>query len=431
MANIKKIKQEKNKIEIQVTVESDKTNEVFKDTYHQLSRKVKVPGFRTGRIPINILEMNLGMEYINHQVAEKLIEDSYTEALEKSELEPIDIPKVDIVQIEKGKPFIYKMNIEVKPEFTLPSLEKLSIEKKKPEVTEKEIEEELERIRDFHAKLNVVEDRKSEMGDFLMVDYEAFHKDNLLPDSKQENQLIQLGDRIIPEFKEKLVGVKPGEEKEIKVKIPENAEDKKIAGEEIVYKVKINALKEKELPKLDDDFAKSVGDYQKLTDLKEHIKKQLNEQKKYESEREFEDLLMDNVSEKCSFEVPEVLIEKQLENMMKNLEEDLKARNMSLADYYKIIKTNEEKVRSEYRLIAEGQVKKELIIDKVIQDDKITATEDDVDKKIAEIAESTNQKSLKVRAMFEKNRTLDNLKEQIKRGKAIAKLSQMVKIIEI
>ena len=140
---------------------------------------------------------------------------------------------------------------------------------------------------------------------------------------------------------------------------------------------------------------------------------------------------MDNVSEKCSFEVPEVLIEKQLENMMKNLEEDLKARNMSLADYYKIIKTNEEKVRSEYRLIAEGQVKKELIIDKVIQDDKITATEDDVDKKIAEIAESTNQKPLKVRAMFEKNRTLDNLKEQIKRGKAIAKLSQMVKIIEI
>ena len=430
MVNIEKIKQEKNKIEIQVTVESEKANEVFRNTYHQLSQRVKVPGFRAGRIPVNILEMNLGVEYINHQVAEKLIEDSYTEALEKSELEPIDVPKVDIVQIEKGKPFIYKMNIEVKPEFVLPSLEKLSVEKKKPEVTEKDVEEELERIRDSHAKLNVVEDRESKMGDFLTVDYEAFHKDNPLPEGKQENQLIQLGDRIIPEFKENLVGVKPGEEREIKVKIPENAEDKKIAGEEIVYKVKVNALKEKELPKLDDDFAKSVGDYQKLTDLKEHIKKQLNEQKKFESEREFEELLMDNVSEKCSLEVPEVLVEKQLENMMKNLEEDLKARNMSLADYYKIIKADEEKVRSEYRLIAEGQVKKELIIDKIIQDDKITATEDDVNKKIAEIAESTNQKPLKVRAMFEKNRTLDNLKEQIKRDKAIAKLSQMVKIIE-
>ena len=430
MVKTEKVKQEKNKIEIQVTLETGKTDEVFKNTYHQLSQRVKVPGFRAGRIPDNILEMNLGVEYINHQVAEKLIEDSYNEALENSGLEPIDVPKVDIVQIEKGKPFIYKMNIEVKPEFDIPSLEGLSVEKKKPEITEKEVEEELEKIRDSHAKLNVVEGRGSKLGDFLIVDYEAFLKDNPLPEGKQEKQLIQLNDRIIPEFKENLVGVKPGEEKEIKVKMPENVEDKKIAGQEIIYKVKVSALKEKELPKVDDDFAKSVGDYQKLEDLKEHIKKQLYEQSKYESEREFKELLMDKVAEQCSFEVPETLITNQIENMMKNLEEDLKARNMTLADYYKIIKADDEKVRHEYRLIAESQVKRELIIDKIIKDDKISATEEEVSKKIEEIAESTNQKPLKVRAMFEKNRTLDNLKEQIKRDKVIAKLSQMVNIIE-
>ena len=227
------------------------------------------------------------------------------------------------------------------------------------------------------------------------------------------------------------MGIKPDTEKEIKVKYPEDINDKELAGKEAVYKVKVSEIKEKELPDLDDDFAKSVGaDYQKLDDLKEHIKKQLNEQAKYEAEREFQDLLMEKVSEKCIFEVPEVLIEKQLENMFHNLEEDLKIRNMTLEDYYKMIKADEEKVKKEFRVIAEKQIKQELIIDKIIQDDKITAADEEVNKKIEEIAESTNQKPLKVRAMFEKNKTLDNLKEQIKREKVIEILSGKIKVVE-
>lgn len=430
MVNIEKGKREKNKIEIKITVDAEKTNGIFKDTYRQLAQRVKVPGFRAGRIPDNILEMNLGVEYINHQVAEKLIEDSYSKVIEESELEPIDVPKADLVQIERGKPFIYKMVVEVKPEFDIPSLDDISIDREKPIVTEKEVEEELEKIRESHAKLNPVEGREAKTGDFLVVDFEAYLDGKSLEGTRGEKQLIHLGERILPEFMDNLQGVKPGEEREIEVKIPESNEDKKIAGKAVNYKVKVSEIKEKELPELNDDFAKSIGNYQKLSDLKEHVEKQLNEAAKYESERDFKDLLMEKVSEKFNFEIPEVLIKNQLENMMKNLEEDLKARNMAMADYYKIIKADEEKVRNEYRIIAEKQIKKELIIDKIIQDDKITATEEEVNKKIDEIAESTNQKPLKVRAMFKKNKTLDNLKEQIKRDKAIDKLSEMVKIIE-
>ncbi|MFZ2330019.1 MAG: trigger factor [Atribacterota bacterium] len=430
MFHIEKGKREENKIELKVTMEPDKVDEAFKDIYHEFSQRVKVPGFRAGRVPVNILEMNLGKEYINQQVAEKLIKESYSKAIEESELDPIDVPKVDLIQIEKDKPFIYKIILELKPEFEIPVLDDISMEKKQREVTEQEIEAELERIRESHAKLKAIENRESQMGDFLVLDFEAFLNGKPVEKGKAEKQIIQLGDRIPPEFNKNLTGVKPDEEKEIIVKYPDNINDKKLAGKEITYKVKVLEIKEKELPELDDDFARSVGDYQKLDDLKTHIKKQLNEQAKFQAEREFQDLLMEKVSEKFVFEVPEVLVEKQLEHMFNNLKEDLKIRNMTLEEYYKLIKADEEKVRKEYRIIAEKQIKQELIIDKIIQDDKITATEEEVNKKIEEIAESTNQKPLKVRAMFEKNKTLGNLKEQIKRDKAIAVLSEKIKIIE-
>ncbi|MFA6711688.1 MAG: trigger factor, partial [Candidatus Caldatribacteriota bacterium] len=365
------------------------------------------------------------------QVAERLIKESYSKAIEESELDPIDVPKVDLLQIEKDKHFIYKITLELKPEFEIPPLDDISLEKKHIEITDKEVEEELEKIRESHARLKAVEDRESRTGDFLVLDYEIFLNDKPLENSKKEKQIVQLGERTLPEFNKNLVGIKPDTEKEIKVKYPEDINDKELAGKEAVYKVKVSEIKEKELPDLDDDFAKSVGaDYQKLDDLKEHIKKQLNEQAKYEAEREFQDLLMEKVSEKCIFEVPEVLIEKQLENMFHNLEEDLKIRNMTLEDYYKMIKADEEKVKKEFRVIAEKQIKQELIIDKIIQDDKITAADEEVNKKIEEIAESTNQKPLKVRAMFEKNKTLDNLKEQIKREKVIEILSGKIKVVE-
>ena len=381
-------------------------------------------------MPVNIIEMNLGKEYIGQQVAEKLIKDSYNIALEKSEFDPIDVPKIDLVQIEKDKPFIYTMTLELKPEFETPALDDISVERRPFKINEEQVDKELERIRESHGKLIEVENRESKPEDFLVIDYEAFLDGKPLEDSKKEKQIIQLGDRIPPEFNENLLGVKPDDEKDIKVKIPEQVDDKKIAGKEIIYKVKVSEIKEKELPELNDDFAKSVGDYEKLDDLRTFVKKQLEAQAKFESDREFQDSLMEKVSEKCIFDVPEVLIEKQLDKMMEDLKEDLKIRNMSLESYYNLIKADEEKVRQEYRVIAEKQIKQELIIDKVILDNEITVTEEEVNNRIEEIAESTNQKPLKVRAMFERNKTLENLKEQIKREKAIEILSGKVSIVE-
>jgi trigger factor len=430
MINIEKGKKENNKIEVKVTIDQEKVQQEFNNIYRELSQKVKIPGFRTGRVPINILEMNLGKEYIDHQVAEKLIKETYTQAIDKSELDPIDVPNMDLVQIDKEKPFIYKMKLEVKPDIEIPKLDDIKIEKKIPKITEKEITDDLERIRESHGKLVEVTDRESRMGDFMIIDFETFAGDELLPDGKKEKQMIQLGDRIPKEFTDNLVGLKPGDEKEIKMKIPEDVNDKKMAGKELTYKVKISDIKEQDLPPLDDKLAKSAGEYKNLEELKQHIKKQLEERARYQAENDFSEDLMEKVAEKCKFEVPEVLINKQVENMLNNLKEDLKKRKMTIEDYYKMIKADESKVKKEYRSLAEKQIKKELVIDKIIQDDKIIATEEDINNKIKEIAESTNQKPLKVRAMFEKNKTLDNLKDQIKREKVVEKLSKQVIINE-
>jgi len=430
MINIEKGKKDNNKIEIKVTVDQEQVQQEFNNIYRELSQKVKIPGFRSGRVPTNILEMNLGKEYIDQQVAEKLIKESYVEAIDKSKLDPIDVPKIDLVQIDKEKPFIYTMNLEVKPDIQLPKLDDIKIDKKLPKVSEKEINEDLERIRESHGKLVEVTDRESKNGDFLIIDFETLADGKPLPDGKKEKQMIQLGDRIPKEFNENLVGLKPGDEKEVKMKIPKNVDEKKMAGKELIYKVTLVDIKEKELPALDDEFAKTAGDYKNLDELKQHIKKQLEERAKYQAENDFSENLMEKVAEKCSFEVPEVLINKQVESMLDNLKEDLKNRNMTLESYYEVIKADESKVKKEYSSLAEKQIKKELIIDKIIQDDKITATEEDLNNKIKEIAESTNQKPLKVRAMFEKNKTLDNLKEQIKRAKVVEKLSRQVIVNE-
>ena len=430
MINIEKGKKDNNKIEIKVTVDQEQVQQEFNNIYRELSQKVKIPGFRSGRVPTNILEMNLGKEYIDQQVAEKLIKESYVEAIDKSKLDPIDVPKIDLVQIDKEKPFIYTMNLEVKPDIQLPKLDDIKIDKKLPKVSEKEINEDLERIRESHGKLVEVTDRESKNGDFLIIDFETLADGKPLPDGKKEKQMIQLGDRIPKEFNENLVGLKPGDEKEVKMKIPKNVDEKKMAGKELIYKVTLVDIKEKELPALDDEFAKTAGDYKNLDELKQHIKKQLEERAKYQAENDFSENLMEKVAEKCSFEVPEVLINKQVESMLDNLKEDLKNRNMTLESYYEMIKADESKVKKEYSSLAEKQIKKELIIDKIIQDDKITATEEDLNNKIKEIAESSNQKPLKVRAMFEKNKTLDNLKEQIKREKVVEKLSRQVIVNE-
>jgi len=423
-------KQKENEVKLKIETDKLEVNSSLDKVYNDVSYEIKIPGFRKGRIPKNILNLHLSKEYFFDKTAEKLIPKSYLEAIEKINIQPIDQPEIKVIQIEEDKPLIFEATVQVRPEVKLGSFDKISIQKEDIKVTDSDVKNEIRKIQENQAKLNVVKNRKSKKDDFLLIDSEGYVEGKVIEGSKVEKQLVQLGKNAAPEFNDKLVGCSAGEEREIKILVPKDIEDKKIAGKEITYKVKVIEVKEKELPELDEDFVKTIGNYKTLDDFKKDIKDKLEKQVEMINKNNYERKLLEKVVDVCEVKVPKVLIERELEYMMKSLEDDLKAKDLSLQDYYTSIKTDEEKIKKEYEIVAEKRIKQELVLDKISQAEKIQVTEKEVKDKIKTIAKEMKQDPLKVEATFKKNNNLDGLEESIKREKIIDFLSKKIETIK-
>jgi len=430
MVKVEIEKQKENEVKLKIETDKLEVNSNLDKVYNEVSYQIKIPGFRKGRIPKNILNLHLGKEYFYDKTAEKLIPESYLEAIKKISIQPIDQPEIKVIQIEEDKPLIFEATVQVRPEVKLGSFDKISIQKEDIKVTASDVKNEIMRIQENLAKLNVVKNRKSKKNDFLVIDSEGYVEGKAIEGSKVEKQLVQLGKNTAPEFNDKLLGCSAGDEREIKILVPKDVKDKKIAGKEITYKVKVIEIKEKELPELNEDFIKTVGNYKTVDDFKKDIKNRLEKQVEMANKNNFERELIEKVAEVCEVKVPKVLIEREVEYMMKSLEDDLKAKDLSLQDYYKSIKTDEEKVKKEYEIVAEKRIKQELVLDKISQVENFQATEKEVKDKINNIAKEIKQEPLKVEATFKKNDNLDGLKESIKREKIIDFLSKKIKIIK-
>jgi trigger factor len=335
-----------------------------------------------------------------------------------------------VIQIEEDKPLIFEATVQVRPEVKLGSFDKISIQKEDIKVTTSDVKNEIRKIQENQAKLNVVNDRKSKKNDFLVIDSKGYVEGKTIEGSKVEKQLVQLGKNTAPEFNEKLLGCTAGDEREIKILVPKDIEDKKIAGKEITYKVKVIEIKEKELPELNEDFVKAVGNYKTVDDFQKDVKNRLEKQVEMVNKNNYERKLLEKVADVCKVKVPKVLIEREVEYMMKSLEDDLKTKKLSLEDYYKSIKTDKEKVKKEYEIVAEKRIKQELILDKISQVENLKVTEEEVKDKIKTIAKEIKQDPLKVEATFKKNNNLDGLEESIKREKIIDFLNKKIKIIK-
>ena len=428
MVKVEIEKQKENEVKLKIETDKLEVNSNLDKVYNDASYKIKIPGFRKGRVPKNILNLHLGKEYFYDKTAEKLIPECYLEAINKNNIQPIDQPEIKVIQIEEDKPLIFEATVQVRPEVKLGSFDKISIQKEDLKVTNTEVNNEIRRIQENLAKLKIVKGRQAKEGDFLVVDSVGYIEGKVVEGSKVEKQIIQLGKNIPPEFNKKLIDCSAGDEKEIKILISKEIKDKKIAGKEITYKVKIIEIKEKELPELNVDFVKTVGNYKNLDDFREDIKDKLEKQLKTLNENNYENKLLEKVTDICETKVPKILIEREVEYMMKSLEDDLKSKDLSLQDYYKRIKTDEEKVKKEYEIVAEKRIKQELVLDKISQVENIQVTEKEVMDKIEIIAKELKQDALKVEATFKKNNNLDGLKESIKREKIIDLLNKKVNL---
>jgi trigger factor len=429
MVKVEIKKQKENEVKLQIEIDKLKINSKLDKVYNDTSYKIKIPGFRKGRIPKNILNLHLGKDYFYDKTSEELIPECYLEAIKKIDIKPINQPEIKVIQIEEDKPLIFEATVQVMPEIKLGSFNKINIKKEDIKVTNTDINNEIKRIQENQAKLNVVKNRKSKKNDFLVIDSEGYIEGKAIKGSKVEKQMVQLGKNTAPEFNDKLIGCSAGDEKEIKILVPKDVQDKKIAGKEIIYKVKVIEIKEKELPELNEDFVKAMGNYKTLDDFKKDIKDKLEKQVEMVNKNNYEGKLLEKVTDICEVEVPKVLIEREMGYMMKSLEDDLKSKGLSIQDYYKSIKTDEEKVKKEYEIVAEKRIKQELVLDKISQVENLQVTEKEVKDKIKILANEMKQDPLKVEATFKKNNNIDGLKESIKREKVINFLNKQIKTI--
>ena len=425
-ANVEEISSIKKKVSIEIP--EDHIVKEVDSFYKDLGNKAKIKGFRPGKVPRNILERYF-KDYVKAEVVQKLIQDTYPQALEEANLQPVSPPTIDPGEFEHGKPFQYSVVIEVKPDIKLEGYTGLKIDRKKEEVKEEEIEERLRAIQNLHANLKTIsEARPIQAGDYVIIDYEASLEGKPLEGGKAIDFTVEVGSgQFIQAFEEKLIGLKPEEESEVEVSFPENYGYQKWAGKTVSFHVKIKEVKEKILPPLDDEFAKDLGDYSSFDEFKTKLRGDIGKEKELALERQLKDQIADQLLATNPFEVPESLVEEQTKALVSDMKLRLAAQGLELQS----LGITEEKLQGDYKTMAEKQVRTFLILEKIAGQEGISVTDEEADDRLREVSERMHQKFDVVKRYYEKNGLLPEVKAGIIRDKTLSFLLEKANINSI
>jgi len=413
-ANVEEISAIKKKVLVEIP-ENQVTQEVD-SFYRDLGKKANIKGFRPGKVPRNILERYF-KDYVKAEVVQKLIQDSYPTALSETDLHPVSPPVIDPGEFAEGKPFLYSAVVEVKPDIQLGGYTGLKIEGKREETKEEEVEERLKVLQNLHANLKTIsETRPIQAGDYVILDYEGSMEGQPLEGGKAIDFTVEVGSgQFIPAFEEKLIGLKSEEEREIEVSFPEDYGYTKWAGKTISFHVKIKEIKEKILPPLDDEFAKDIGDYASLEELKAKLSGEIQREKELALGRQLKDQVVDQLLQAHPFEVPQNLVEEQAKALVSDTKLRLTAQGLEL----KNLGLSEEKLQGDYRTMAEKQVRAFLILEKIAGQEGIEVTDEEAEARLREISERMHQKFDVVKHYYEKNGLLPEVKAGIIRDKTL------------
>lgn len=407
------------KKKFKVEIPPDLVSSEIRKAYNDLGKTAKLKGFRPGKIPINVLKRFFS-EKIQTEVTSKLINESFTKALEEHHLAFLSVPVfVDKGPLEEGKKFDYTAEFEVKPEIEVKDYEDIELKREKAVVSDELVWKRIEGLRDHNAPLKTIDDREAKEGDIVTIDYESFLEEKKAQHIREKDVSFPLGSgKLMDEFEKNLLGMKLNEEKGFEIKYPETHSNKLLAGNYVRFKIKLNEIKEKVLPELDDEFAKDLGDYESLKELWEKVKEDcIREEEENIRDRLVEDL-MDKIIEKNPFEVPESLVKNQLQYL--------------ILEYSKNPRINpEEKISlDDLTKRAIKLVRTDLILEKVAEKEWILAEDKDVEQELERISEETQQSLDKIRAVYMEPNRLENLKAQLLREKTIKFLLSKVNIIE-
>ena len=417
--NCKVEKTEKaNEVKLEITIEAEKFENAMKKVYFQNAKYFNIPGFRKGKAPMNIVEKYYGAQIFYEDAFNEVATEAYDEALAENKIEAVSRPEVDIIQMEKGKDVIFTAVVQTKPEVELGKYKGVEIAKVEYKVEDKDIEHELGHMQEHNSRLVTVEDRALENGDISTIDFEGFVDGVAFEGGKAEGHELEIGSgSFIPGFEDQLVGMKIDEEKDINVKFPEEYFSKDLAGKDAVFKVKLHAIKKKELPELDDEFAKDVSEFDTLAELKASIKEKLEKNNEQRAKYETEEAAIKAVCEASKLDIPSGMIDLEVDNMLKDFEQRLSYQGLNMEQYLKMIGRTEEEMRKEYEPQATEAIKSRLVLEAIINAEKIEASEEEIKAKMEEMAKNYGKK---VEELSENENLKKYLDEGIRSEKALA-----------
>jgi len=390
--NSKLEKLENNVATLEISVSAEKLEEGIMKSYLKNVKKFNIAGFRKGKAPRKIIERHYGEAVFYEDAINIICPDAYDEAVKEHNLEPVDRPDIDIIDIESGKGLIFKAVVTVKPEVALGQYKGIEAEKKEYNVTDEEVDKEIETIREKNARLVEVSDRPVKNGDITIIDFKGFVDDKQFEGGTSENFSLEVGSgQFIPGFEEQMVGAELGKEIDVNVQFPKEYNSEELAGKPALFKVTVKEIKEKQLVELDDEFAKDVSEFDTLDELKADIRKKKEEQYKRMEKQQYEDEVINKVVENATVDIPEVMIDAQVRIMLRDFDYQLRYQGLNLEAYLKYMNMDIDNLKESYRDTAKSRVKSQLVLEKVAEAEGIAATEEDLNAEIEKTAKHYNQ----------------------------------------
>ena len=413
---------EKSMAKITITVDADAFEEAMVKSYNKNKKNISIQGFRKGKAPRKMVEKLYGPEVFYEDAANFAIPDAYEEAAKESGLEIVSRPEIDVVEIEKGKDFIFTATVAVKPEVTLGDYKGIEVEKKTVKVMAADVNAEIDKVREQNSRMITVENRGIKKDDTAVIDFEGFVDGEPFQGGKGEDYSLVIGSHsFIDTFEDQLVGKKAGEEVDVNVTFPEEYHEASLKGKPALFKVTVKEIKKKELPKLDDDFASEVSEFETLKEYKASVKKNLTERRKEEAKREKENEVVEKVVENITVELPEPMVDEQTQQMIQEFAGRLSSQGLSFDQYMQMTGMTVDALMGQMKPEAEKRIRTRLALEAIVDAEKIKATAKDIDKEIENMANMYQMEVDKIKEMIG-----DAEKEQIGKDLAVQKAVDFV-----
>ena len=415
-------KLEKNMAKLTVEVPAEDVEKAIQGAYQKMKKSINIPGFRKGKAPRQLIEKMYGKEVFYNEAVDAMLPKAYSDAVEECGEEIVSYPKINVEQIESGKPFIFTAEVAVKPAVTLGEYKEIQVEKAPVEVTEEEIQAEVDKEREANSRTVTVEDRAVQKGDIATIDFEGFVDGVAFDGGKGENYDLEIGSNtFIPGFEDQLVGAEIGKELDVNVTFPEEYGAKELAGKEAVFKCKVNGIKVKELPEADDEFAQEVSEFDTLDEYKADIKAKLLKDKEDEAKRAKEDAVIGKIVENATMDIPDAMVEYQTQQMLDDFGRRMQSQGLSLEQYFQFTGMTEADYKEQMKPRALQNIQSRLVLEAVAEAEKLEATEEDLEKEYAKMAEQYKLDVDKVKEIFGEYQ-----KEELKKDIVIQKAAELV-----